>query len=558
MHRLATAVVILSCLAFTQCGRSGPTAQQGAGLDAQPSSVPGPGSTPAPPLAPELWRAVGKYLTVPNDGDYKAPDLTEAERKVIDDAYVIATEYALAHPDDPWAKYVEAYGQAVLFIDPDTSLHGNMRAILEKLPEKQRGIGLRLLNAKAQGLTGSKEYFRALGDMWKDFAQWSRARETATQPAPQPTDATQAQNLSEDLRKEIYLVGTTALVVAELAIKDSTQYKPPSGAAFSVNLILQGYSLDRATFKSIILEGESKNWKESVPAEDQVRLYLATRTENRMPSLGEFRKLVKGEKPNIAEKKEATKGPVKNTAAGHKLRGDVLADGRDFKGALAEYERALTIDPNYAQAHLRMGDMHKSLGNIGEAERSYCLACLSFGRSDRRRELLGLKRAENLRKNTADELLSTVCLQQAVSGARLDWSEPYKKIGVLLTSFDPLGKPVDKGRETTMLLFLEDSRKTRDSILPTTFLKDAGIDEKSYNRFKSGIQLLEHSEEIEALAKAAPPFQAIVKAILSFEEEEYSETARHLKDAIRLEEREETKRELEHWLTKLESLRAEK
>jgi len=135
-----------------------------------------------PVLTPELWQAIEKYLAVPELGDPKEAELTEAQKKILDDGYVIAQEYALDHPDDPWGQYVTAYGQAILFMDPGEK----MRASLQKLPQQQREIRIRLLNAKKQGIGGAGEYFRALGEMWRDFGQWSKAREAPRQSKEMP------------------------------------------------------------------------------------------------------------------------------------------------------------------------------------------------------------------------------------------------------------------------------------------------------------------------------------------------------------------------------------
>ena len=116
-------------------------------------------------IAPELRKSIQMYLEVQDKGDPHAVQ-TPAEKEKLDEAYALAQEYAWEHPDDPWGEYVAAYGMASQFFD----VPANLLEVSRKLPERQRVLAKRLIDAKAKGVPGSHEFFRALGDIWKDFA----------------------------------------------------------------------------------------------------------------------------------------------------------------------------------------------------------------------------------------------------------------------------------------------------------------------------------------------------------------------------------------------------
>lgn len=61
-------------------------------------------------------------------------------------------------------------------------------------------------------------------------------------------------------------------------------------------------------------------------------------------------------------------------AQGHIRRGDALYNRHDLDGAIAEYRKAIGLDPNYVNAHINLGNALDDAGRTGEAIQEYLAA----------------------------------------------------------------------------------------------------------------------------------------------------------------------------------------
>jgi len=142
-----------------------------------------------------------------------------------------------------------------------------------------------------------------------------------------------------------------------------------------------------------------------------------------------------------------------------KLGGDTLAQEGKARKALGLYQKVIDIDPHYSQAYQNIGHAYKQLGDISNAQRSFSLACLTFGRCGRLRSLLGREAQADFRQESTHDLL-LMAIYQADEHKTLLWTDPYRSLGVLLVSYEANGEPIQKSEETRMLLFYEDRKKT--------------------------------------------------------------------------------------------------
>jgi hypothetical protein len=78
----------------------------------------------------------------------------------------MAQSYSWAHPDDPWAVYISAYGEASAFF----TVPRDLEEARKKLPEKQAILAKKLMQARQKGLSGKDDYFRTLDQMKQDLS----------------------------------------------------------------------------------------------------------------------------------------------------------------------------------------------------------------------------------------------------------------------------------------------------------------------------------------------------------------------------------------------------
>ncbi|MHC4559536.1 MAG: tetratricopeptide repeat protein [Planctomycetota bacterium] len=236
-----------------------------------------------------------------------------------------------------------------------------------------------------------------------------------------------------------------------------------------------------------------------------------------------------------------------------KLRGDALAKQGKLREALIQYQKAIEIDPHYSQAHQNMGQVYKELRDIPNAQRSFSLACLTFGQTGRLRSLLEMEPQADFRQETTYDLL-LMAIYQADEGKKLLWTDPQRSLGILLVSYDNNGNAIEDSEETLMIMFYEDRKKTGFGVLPDDFLTTSGIAEDKYRCFIRGLWLVEISEVNDALLEMTPSLKLNVDAVLSFENEQFHKTAAFLRKAIKIEKREGAKEEFERWLVAMQPL----
>lgn len=116
------------------------------------------------PCRLHLRKPSRKYLEVPDTGDPKATQLSDKDREKVAEGYTLATEYLWKNPGDPWAVYVQAYGEATCF----HTVPRDLSKAISKLPQKQADLGRHLVLAKER--RDWSTLIGTLGAMWQDFS----------------------------------------------------------------------------------------------------------------------------------------------------------------------------------------------------------------------------------------------------------------------------------------------------------------------------------------------------------------------------------------------------
>ena len=77
----------------------------------------------------------------------------------------------------------------------------------------------------------------------------------------------------------------------------------------------------------------------------------------------------------------------------HELRGDLLADAGDRRGAVIQYTKALGLDPTLVYAHIKRAEMLMEMGRFGDAALACWRGLKARPRSGRLREILRAARS---------------------------------------------------------------------------------------------------------------------------------------------------------------------
>lgn len=130
----------------------------------------------------------------------------------------------------------------------------------------------------------------------------------------------------------------------------------------------------------------------------------------------------------------ATPAGIQSQSAAYKTAGDEHLNAGSVDEAVAQYRQALTVDPQFAEAHRMLGDALREQGNLVEAARSYRAAMAHAPRLAEAHYGLGVTLLER-----SDAANATVHFKNAL-GLKPDFAAACNGLGfALLTS----GKPAE-------------------------------------------------------------------------------------------------------------------
>jgi tetratricopeptide (TPR) repeat protein len=240
-------------------------------------------------------------------------------------------------------------------------------------------------------------------------------------------------------------------------------------------------------------------------------------------------------------------GAIPDSPARFKKRGDDLASRQQFTEAADEYEKALRLDPAYAQAHYALGRVLTRLGHINDGATRFALAAVTFGTSKRLREFSGEAPLPDLDPPEGSLREFVIMAIRVEEQGQKIWIDPYQSLGLALIDYDAEGKKLDDQLKKQLLLRQED----RLGLLPEGVL--AGVSEETRQRLELGLQVIRIVQVHEALReRMGDAYDAPVKFQLAFENEEWCDAAEQLRRLTELQTDQAAKTKGQALLVKLQ------
>lgn len=211
-----------------------------------------------------------------------------------------------------------------------------------------------------------------------------------------------------------------------------------------------------------------------------------------------------------------------------KTQGDELLAKEQYEAADRAYRDALAADYAYASAHFGLAKAHAKRLKMNDAARSYALAVITFGTSNRMRALQKQQPLPNPDNGGLWALIGMVLLVEG-SGSVV-WISPLAELADILFQYDAAGKPIPA--ETIRLLKLSGPPGSPNFYIGRdAFLK---LNSETRDRVESAMNLHRLALARNAIQGSAPWYSKTVQYSLHFDDERWCDAAKSLTEVATL------------------------